>query len=118
MILRLATAGLFFLLIIFLLHISCSAGPIEEITELLNFIEQTECTFVRNGKQYDSIAARQHIEKKYEYYKKKIKTAEDFIQYSATKSSLTGKYYKVLCNGVRMNSSDWLKDELAKMRTR
>jgi len=118
MILRLASAGFFFLLMIFLFHISCSAGPIEEIAELLNFIEQTECIFIRNGKQYDSIAARQHIEKKYEYYKKKITTAEDFIQYSATKSSLTGKHYKVLCNGVRMNSSDWLKDELAKMRKR
>ena len=118
MILRQASTGLFFLLMILSYPISCSAGTTEEIAELLNFIEQTECIFIRNGKQYNSIAARQHIEKKYEYYKKKIKNAEDFIQYSATKSSLTGKYYKVLCNGVRMNSSDWLKDELAKMRKR
>ena len=62
--------------------------------------------------------ASQHIEKKYDHYKEKITTAEDFIQYSATKSSLTGKPYKVFCNGVHMNSSDWLKAELAKMRKR
>ena len=117
-ILRQAVAGIFCLLMLLFSNISSAAGTTEEIASLLIFIEQSECTFIRNGKHYDALEAREHIEKKYEYYKKKIKTAEDFIQYSATKSSLTGKYYKVLCNGVRMNSSDWLKDELAKMRKR
>jgi len=99
-------------------HFSCAAGTTEEITSLLHFIEQSECTFIRNGKQYDSVKSRQHIEIKYNYYKKKISTAEEFIQYSATGSSITGKPYKVLCNGVSMNSSDWLNAELDKMRTR
>ena len=118
MILRQASAGLFFLFTIFSFHVSCLAGSTEEIIVLLDFIEQTECTFIRNDKPYDSIAARQHIEKKYDYYRERIKSAEDFIHYSATKSSMTGKPYTVLCNGMRMNSSDWLSVELNKLRTR
>ncbi len=116
MILRPAAAGLFVLFMILSFHLSCAAGTTEEIASLLHFIEQSECTFIRNGTLYDSLEARQHIEKKYNYYKERITTAEDFIQYSATGSSITGKPYMVLCNGVNMNTSDWLNAELDKMR--
>ncbi len=118
MILRRAAAGLLFLLIILSFHVSCSAGTTEEIASLLHFIEQSECTFIRNGNQHGSLKARQHIETKYNYYKKRITTAEDFIRYSATGSSMTGKPYRVNCNGVSMNTSDWLNAELDKMRAR
>ena len=117
MILRQTAAGLFSLLVILSFHLPCAAGTTEEIASLLHFIEQSECTFIRNGKQYDTLEARQHIEKKYTYFKERITTAEDFIQYSAARSSITGKPYRVLCNGVSMNSSDWLNAELDKMRT-
>jgi len=118
MIMRQAAAGLFCLLMILSFRVSCSAGTTEEIASLLQSIEQSECTFIRNGKRYGSVKSRQHIEIKYKYYKDKISTAEDFIQYSATGSSMTGKPYKVLCNDVRMNTSDWLKAELDKIRTK
>lgn len=117
MILRHASTGLFCLLILLFFNISCSAGTREDIATLLQYIEQSKCTFTRNGNQYDSLAARQHIEKKYNYYMKRITTAEEFIQYSATKSTLTGKPYKVFCDEVGMNSSDWLNAELDKIRT-
>ena len=116
MIMRQVATGFCFLFLIMFVHISCIAGTTEEIAVLLNFIERSECTFIRNGKQYDTLEARQHIEKKYNYYKEQIITAEDFIQYSATKSSITGKPYTVICNGVRSNSSDWLNAELDKVR--
>ena len=119
MILRRVAAGLLSLLIILSFHISCTAGTTEEIASLLHFIEQSEeCTFIRNGNQHDSLKALQHIETKYNYYKKRITTAEDFIRYSATGSSMTGKPYRVNCNGVSMNTSDWLNAELDKMRAR
>ena len=35
-------------------------------------------------------------------------TAEDFILYSATKSSITDKPYMVICNDVNMLTSEWL----------
>ena len=117
MILRRAAASLFFLLIILSFHTSCFAGTTEEITSLLLFVEQSGCTFIRNGKHYDAPEARRHIEKKYAYFKDQITTAEEFIQYSATKSTMSGKPYRVVCNGVGMTSSDWLLAELDKVRT-
>ena len=117
-ILRLAATGLFCLLMLFSFHIYCAAGTTENIESLLLFVEQSECTFIRNGKHYDALKAREHIEKKYAYYKDRITTAEDFILYSATKSTITGEPYRVICNGVNMVTSDWLKEELAELRTR
>src|SRR5210317_1734461 len=118
MILCWTASGLFSLLMILSFHTSCFAGTTEEIAYLLLFVEQSGCTFIRNGKHYDALKAREHIEKKYEYYKDRITTAEDFILYSATKSSITGEPYRVICNGVNMVTSDWLKEELAELRTR
>jgi len=117
-ILRQAAAGLFCLLMVLSFHLSCAAGTTENIASLLLFVEQSECTFIRNGKHYDGPKAREHIEKKYAYYKDRITTAEDFILYSATKSAITGEPYRVICSGVDMATSDWLKEELAELRTR
>jgi len=116
MILRRTAAGLFSLLMILSFHTSCFAGTTEEIASLLLFVELSECTFIRNGKHYDAPEARKHIEKKYNYFKDKITTTEEFIRYSATKSTMSGKLYRVVCNGVGMNSSDWLLAELDKLR--
>ena len=58
------------------------------------------------------------LKKKYTYYKERITTAEDFILYSATKSSITGEPYMVICNGMNMVTSDWLNAELAELGTR
>lgn len=117
MILRRTAAGLFSLLMILSFHTSCFAGTTEEIASLLLFVELSECTFIRNGKHYDAPEARKHIEKKYNYFKDRIHTAEEFIQYSATKSTMSGQPYRVVCNGVGMTSSDWLLAELDKVRT-
>lgn len=117
MILRRTAAGLFSLLMILSFHTSCFAGTTEEIASLLLFVEQSGCTFIRNGKHYDAPEARKHIEKKYNYFKDRIHTAEEFIQYSATKSTMSGQPYRVVCNGVGMTSSDWLLAELDKVRT-
>jgi len=116
MILRLAATGILILLSFVSFCIPCSGGTNEEIASLLNFVEQSNCTFIRNGKQYDSVASRQHIEKKYKYYIDKITTTEDFIRYSATGSSISGKPYEVICSGIVMESSEWLHEELEGLR--
>jgi hypothetical protein len=115
-ILRQAAVGFFCLLMFMFYHIPCATGTTEEITSLLLFVEESECNFIRNGKQYDALKARQHIEKKYAYYRDKINTAEDFIDYSATKSSMTGEPYMVICNGVKTFTSDWLNAKLIEFR--
>jgi hypothetical protein len=88
----------------------------DEISHLLNFIEQSGCQFDRNGSVHDSKEARAHIEMKYDYAKKWIDSTEEFIKYTATKSSISGKLYYVVCDGQRIPSGEWLKQELLRYR--
>ena len=64
------------------------ANPQTEIQHLLEFVKTTPCQYERNGTQHTGVEAVEHIQKKYDYYLDDIKTAEDFIEYSATKLSL------------------------------
>ncbi|MGB6290133.1 MAG: DUF5329 domain-containing protein, partial [Desulfobulbales bacterium] len=90
----------------------------QEIVHLLQYIESSDCIFIRNGKEYTAAEAMAHIQKKYEYFKDRVKTSEDFIKYAATKSSISGKPYVVRCNGREIRNADWLNTELQKLRNR
>ena len=87
-----------------------------EIEHLLHYIDTSDCSFIRNGKPYDSIDAGAHIRKKYAYIKSRIKTTEDFIQYAATKSSLSGRPYQVICNKEKIATAEWLAQALDRFR--
>ena len=81
----------------------------KEVQFLLESIKNTECFFIRSTKVYSSAEALDHIQKKYDFFKKRIYTAEDFIEYSATKSILTGKYYYLQCGeDEKIKAADWL----------
>jgi len=89
----------------------------EEVKHLLDFVSQSSCTINRNGTNHAGPKASKHIEKKYNYFKDEIKTTEDFIQYSATKSTITGSYYMVSCpNQKNIKTQQWLLNELLKLR--
>jgi len=88
----------------------------DEISDLLTFIENSNCTFIRNGESYPSAKAREHIDKKYDYLKKRISSAEQFITYTASKSSISGEQYLVICDGATISSEQWLKTELNRLR--
>jgi len=96
--------------------VTCLAGMEGEINHLLDAIEQSGCIFIRNGSSHDSKEAKAHIEKKYNYLKKRIKTTEDFIRGAATKSSLSGRPYMMNCGGKKMLTADWLHAELEQYR--
>lgn len=87
-----------------------------EISHLLAFIETSDCTFSRNGRSYPPVKAREHIGAKYDYLKNRIDSAEQFIVYSASKSSITGEKYTVTCDGVSLPSEQWLTTELHRFR--
>lgn len=90
----------------------------KEINHLLDFVEQTDCRYNRNGTIHNGAEARVHIQKKYDYYQDKIKTAEDFIEYSATKSMISGRKYTINCaNEAEQFSHDWLINELTQYRS-
>ena len=94
------------------------ASTEDEITHLLGFVETTACTYERNGTIHTGSDAVKHISQKYQHFKDDIHSAEDFIKYSATKSTMSGKFYKIHCGGQPViNSQDWLLTELANYRT-
>jgi hypothetical protein len=88
-----------------------------EVEHLIDFVEGSDCLFRRNGKDYAGDKAIEHINQKYNYFSKKINTAEEFIELSATRSTMSGRLYTVSCaDGATINSEDWLLDELERYR--
>jgi hypothetical protein len=94
---------------------------VAEVQYLLDYVGRSECDFYRNGVRYDSGAAKLHLRYKYDALVGygQIRTADDFIEKAATKSSLTGIAYKVRCaGGPELSSSQWLRDALAMYRSK
>jgi uncharacterized protein DUF5329 len=87
-----------------------------EIDHLLNFIGTSSCTFVRNGTEYTADKAREHLAGKYRFVGTRISTADDFIKYLGTGSSMSGEPYYVKCGKTDLPSGVWLGDELARYR--
>jgi len=87
-----------------------------EINHLLSYVETSNCTFIRNGSAHSGPDAKEHIVKKYNYFKDRISSAEQFIEYAATKSTMSGKKYKVRCDGKEYLTAQWLNDELKHYR--
>lgn len=89
----------------------------QEIDHLLSFVEHTECQYERNGQMYSGKEAVEHIKKKYNYFKNDIDSAEKFVELSATKSTMSGRYYFVHCpNRPKLKSQEWLLHELNNYR--
>lgn len=95
-----------------------AANATEEITHLLEFVATSSCAFIRNGQVYPAAEARAHLERKYAALKDRIRTAEDFINLAAARSSLSGESYRVRCNpGQEQETSAWLRSELLRFRS-
>jgi Family of unknown function (DUF5329) len=85
----------------------------DTIAYLLNYVAASKATFVRNGTVHSPAEAVAHIKAKYEHFKPRIKTPEDFIRLSASKSLLSGKPYLVrTSNGKEIRLDDWLTQAL------
>jgi hypothetical protein len=108
--------GFLFLLLTVLVPVTGLADTQGEISHLLQHIENSGCIFIRNGKEYDSKEAREHIERKYRHAKRWVKTTEDFIKHAATRSSMSGEAYKVRCGDREILTADWLTAELQRFR--
>ena len=111
--------------ILAILIIACSCSTNADVTNkqksevehLLNFVKTSPCEINRNGTYHKGSEAVSHIEKKYDYFRDKISTTEEFIEYSATKSTISGKYYSVRCgNGEVIKTKEWLLNELKRYR--
>ena len=103
---------------------SVSAEPAARATDLsvtvqylLDFVNASECRFYRNNKEHTAGNAAAHMQRKYAHFRDDIKTPEDFIRLTATKSLMTGKlYYVKLKNGEKITSEAWLLQALEDYR--
>lgn len=90
-----------------------------EVEHLLHFVKNSPCTFIRNGTKHPAKSSVKHIQQKYDYYREDIQTTEDFIKHSATKSTMSGQYYTVVCPGKKaIKAKDWLLNELGLFRSK
>jgi Family of unknown function (DUF5329) len=90
----------------------------QTISYLIDCVANSKATFIRNGTSYTSAEAAEHIKAKYAHFKKDIRTPEDFIRLSASKSILSGKPYLVrLPDGKAMHLDAWLTDALKQHRS-
>jgi hypothetical protein len=88
-----------------------------EIQYLLNYVRGSDFVFIRNGKEHEPEEAYKHMKRKGDYYAKKIDSAEEFIEYSATKSTISGKKYTIRLNsGEEVVAQDYLLGVLADYR--
>jgi hypothetical protein len=90
-----------------------------EIAHLLEYVKTTKCQYIRNANSHDGPMAAKHIKRKYDYFKDEISSAEDFIRLSATKSTMLRSKYYIKCAGSeKVESANWLLDELHRYRNK
>lgn len=90
-----------------------------EIDALIAGLGSSGCEFERNGSWHDAKAARAHLQKKYDYLRKRdmADTAELFIERAASKSSMSSKAYRVRCPGKAAGPSElWFRQRLQSLR--
>ena len=90
----------------------------EKIESLIAHVEGLkDAKFIRNGIEYDAKTAGAFLRGKWDTNKAKIKTASDFIQQVATKSSTTGKPYLIrLKDGQEHKSGEYLAEQLKMLK--
>ena len=110
------------IVLLFAGHVTTTSADVpaeqrHEVEHLLNFVANTTCIIDRNGSLHNGPEALSHIKKKYAYFRGKINSTEEFIELSASKSTLSGNVYTVQCGGKKVVTTQrWLLDELAKYR--
>ncbi len=92
-----------------------------EIAGLIGSLDGSSCRFQRNGSWHDAAEARAHLQRKYDYLLKKdqVDTAEQFIERAASRSSMSGKSYRIACPGQpEQTAAAWFGSRLAAQRQR
>jgi uncharacterized protein DUF5329 len=73
-----------------------------------------DATFIRNGTAYDAARAADHMRLKLRFAGSRVKTADDFITYCGTGSSVSGTKYTIrFRDGHTIDSATFLHEKLA-----
>jgi hypothetical protein len=85
-----------------------------KIQYLIASIEALEgAKFIRNGREYDARSASNHLRLKLKNAGDRVRTAEDFIKFCGSKSSMTGKPYLIrLTDGTTVKAEAFFRNKL------
>jgi hypothetical protein len=85
-----------------------------KIQYLISSVETLEgAKFIRNGSEYNARDASDHLRLKLKVAGKKVKTAEDFIKFCASKSSITSEPYLMrFADGTNVKSEVFFTNKL------
>lgn len=94
--------------------------PAQEIELLIQRVAASKgVTFIRNGSEHSAADAAQHLRRKLAASKGRITTPEQFIDKLGSKSSMTGRAYRVrLPDGREIDSATWLNGLLRDIRAK
>ena len=94
-----------------------SSAEMARIERLLVMIgTRRDMRLVRNGSEHDTDTAVSFLRGKLKHFGSDIKTAEEFIERLASRSSTTGQLYWVrLSDGRQIPAGDFLRIELARL---
>ena len=102
-------------MLLFVMHVLArTAGEQGRIDYLINSLGQLHnAVFIRNGTEYNSGAAQNHLRQKLRVAGERIQTAEQFIQYCASESSMSHKPYQIrFADGKSQNTADYFGGKL------
>lgn len=95
------------------------ADDAREIGGLLDALATSPCRFQRNGSWYDGGRAAAHLQRKYDYLRQRGQagTPEQFIARAASRSSVSGRPYRVACPGQpERDAGAWFEEQLRLQR--
>jgi len=106
-----------FMVLISLVAVHAYAQDSREAAKIHHLIASVEtlegAKFIRNGREYDARSAANHLRLKLKNAGKRVKTAEDFIKYCGSKSSMSGEPYLIrFTDGTTMKTEVFFKKKL------
>ncbi len=89
----------------------------EKIERLIAAVQLlTDASFIRNGEAYSAGEAAEHLRRKHEATKQSVRTASEFIDSVASKSSISGEDYEIrFPEGRTITAAEFFREELAKL---
>ena len=88
-----------------------------EIDRLLAEVESSDCVFIRNGREHSADAAADHLRMKRRRGKRYFDSTETFIERLASRSSWSGRDYRIRCDAETVTAAEWFADRLARIRS-
>ena len=93
-----------------------SAREKQRIDALIAAVEKSGLIFIRNGSEHSAADAASHMRLKFNNAGNRISTAEQFIDYLASKSSITGSpYFLKFPDGRTEKAGIWLHRKLKEL---